>query len=344
MLAEAKVEAVHLLVRGLAEYAPKLAKSTHLKRRPDATLQSAQYLDRNLGQYVESARHYYTVYRKSVGYQAADALIGLSQELINLGSFRQARQFLKQSTRLVPELPVGERPLFLAQVEGKLGWIADYELSYWEELRRFARARRFLDKVSEDRWGEKGEELNSTACHFSGRARLGLADAGVDREANINFARAHFIEARHLDEKLMVPSVYEKVGHGYAWEARCELRRGDFTKADELMGQAGVYFRKHKELFPNSSIMAHYAILEGEYYLSRGRGGDRAARRAFEKAMEVRTGGKGEYSKGVADALLGIAVTYWQEGDYAAASKYLIRTFKAFPLTLVKGFLTLGVS
>ena len=63
MLAEAKVQAVHHLVRSFAEYAPKIAKSTHLEIRPGATLQSAQDLDRETGRYEESARHYFSVFQ-----------------------------------------------------------------------------------------------------------------------------------------------------------------------------------------------------------------------------------------------------------------------------------------
>lgn len=340
MLAEAKVQAVHLLVRGLAEYAPKLAKSTHLELRPGATLQSAQDLDRKTGEYAESARHYYTVYQGSLSpREKAEALISLSQELINCGSFRQARKFLNQFTQIVPKLSLEDRRIFLAQVQGKYGWIADYEFGFQEELRRFMRVRIFLNEIPRERWGGKGEELYSTAFHFCGRARFGLAEAGVDREVNINTAKDSFIEARRLDEELDVPTVNEKVGHGYAWEARCELRRGDFTRVDELIVQAGVYFRGHQELFPNSSIMAHYNLLVGEYYLSRGRGGARAARRAFEKAMEVRTGGKGEYSKGVADALGGMAATYWKEGEIGKAVSYFIKAVRVNPQIFFKGLL-----
>ncbi len=338
MLAEAKVEAVHLLVRGLAEYSPKIAKSTHLEQKPGATLQSAQDLDRNTREFNESARHYFTVYETSMSpKKKAEAVICLSQELINAGSFRQAREFLKRSKALALELTPRDRTLLQAQAEGKLGWIADYELGFSEELVRFKRSRDILEEIPEESWGAKEKELYSTSYHFSGRARVGLADAGVDREANINLAKECFINARHLDEELDVPTINEKVGHGYAWEGRCYLRSRETGLAKDAIQKALDHFFRHHDQFPQAQIMAHYHMLIGEAYLwwedyLRARGN-------FQKAVEIRGGGKGIYPKDTADALGGIAAAYWKEGKIKRAAPYFIKAVRANPKILFKGLL-----
>lgn len=92
MLAELRAQVIHNTARQVIE---RMIPPIPLEIREWATLESAQKLDQEVGDFKEAACHYFTVYEKSKDpYERARAAIDLSQELINLGSFRQARNFL----------------------------------------------------------------------------------------------------------------------------------------------------------------------------------------------------------------------------------------------------------
>src|SRR3989344_2242766 len=176
MLAEARVNTAHFIATTLLEQILERAKNVRLTIRPGASLIRANDWDRQLSNYRESANDYYSVYTFSEDPERkADALIGLSQELINLQSLRKAREFLNKAPELFQNLPEVKKILFQAQVEGKKGWIEDYELGYWNELKHFGNAVDILNQIPRDKWGNDGEELYSTAKHFSGRARFWMA-------------------------------------------------------------------------------------------------------------------------------------------------------------------------
>ncbi len=339
MLAEAKLEAIHFGVRLAAEQVLGHLKPVKLDYREDANLENAWEASRNQGNHTESASRYYSVYTTSTDTLIrSQALIGLTRGLIDLGSFGQARQFLSQASALCNDFSVEtRRRLFIAHIEGQKGWIADYELGYHAEIKHFGNALNGLNVVQRLEWGIPEEELNSTAYHCIGRARVGLADAGVDREENIRLAMEDITMARRLDEKLPMPTINEKVGHGFAWEARCCLRLGEFARADELTEKAELNFRKHHSLFPDSPIMAHYYLLLGERDFKHGF--TLEARRDFEEAARIRTGKSAIYPKGVSDAYKGIAATYWKEGDIKNAARFLIKAAKINPQSVARGML-----
>ena len=203
MIAEAKVHAVHYLARNVIE---RLVKPVPLEHKEGATLESARLLDQLGGDFHESAQHYYTVYQRAdrVVEQAA-GLIGLSQQLINLRSFRQVRQLLHlyrgEPAILVDHLPEAGRLLFQAQVREKEGWINDYELGFFQSQDCFTQAGNLLEQIPSNDWGSKTKECYSTTRHFLGRAHYGLAAFGVDRAHNVPKAIEYFDQALELDEQ-----------------------------------------------------------------------------------------------------------------------------------------------
>lgn len=334
MLAEARVNAAHFIAKTLLEQVLDRARGVKLEIKDGATLETAKDQDHQQSNYQESANHFYSVYELSPNArEKADALIGLSQQLINLQSFKKAREFLGYAPKLFHELPEAQKLLFNAQVEGKLGWIEDYELGYWNELKHFGNAVDFLSKVPRDKLGISGYELYSTAVHFSGRARYWLAAAGVNRRQNITEALCHFEQAIGFDSKLDVLTRDEKIGHGYAWQARCAFLFGEIKEGDELMYAARYHFDRHQKLFPKSAVMAHYFELKGMrdlkmHYLLR-------AREDFENAIDIRTE-KGQYSQGLAVAYLGLAVVALKEGRLDSALGYTVQATKINPLVILR--------
>src|SRR5258708_22350143 len=107
----------------------KLVFPAKLEIREGATIASAQEYDSHRGNYAESANHYYSVLEiSSDPVERSNALIGLSQQLINLGKLGQAREVLNNSDEYLSDT-LNEKQLFyyLASVKEKFGWIADYE-------------------------------------------------------------------------------------------------------------------------------------------------------------------------------------------------------------------------
>lgn len=335
MLAETRVNTAHLIARSFLEQGLDRVKNVQLEQIDGATLESAKTLDQQQSNYRESASHYYTVYVSSKSLQErANAVIGLSQELINLQSFRKARKFLGQASRFSYALPEVQKLLFEAQVEGKKGWIADYELGYWDELKHFGNAVEILEQVPKEKWGTDGDELYSTAKHFSGRARYWLAASGINEEDNILGAFRLFQEGIDLDTQLEVLTSEEKLGHGFAWKARCCLLIGLISDATESIDLAKIHYQEHEKRVGKSAVMAHWYVLKGSRDLQVGLLDN--AKGDFKAAIKIRNE-VGQYSQGLAAAYSGLAVVSWKEGKKGEALGYTIQAAKINPLVILRG-------
>lgn len=346
MLAEAKTETVYLATRVGIATLEKIFKKGEipLDLKKDATLESAQRWDRVDGNFIKSANDYYSVYELADNSnERSNAVIGLTQELINLQKFGQARRWLKKGfNELKEDLSIKELIILQGRKNEKEGWIAGYSFGYQDGLNSLYNAVNTLTQIPLSERDLRVKESISTCYHWSGRNRLGLALMGINHDRNLYLAQNNFLGGIRADVKLEVETVNEKLGHGYAWKGRCALASNHIIDhinyADELIDRAGDYFQKHDEKFPNKGVMSHYEVVSGLRDLQVGLIQD--ARNHFQNAVDIRknTGGK-NYKKGLADAYAGIAATYLKEKDFAEAFKYLKIAAKANYYVVLRGFI-----
>lgn len=333
MLAEFKAQAIHFVAR---RYIEGRISPIPLEIRDGATLDSARALDQEHGNFRESAHHFYSILRNHGTEAAADALIGLSQELINLSSFKQVCQLLiSEPPKFIQSLPHRRRLLFEAQCEEKLGWVEDYELGHRESMEHFEKAGTILySNIKKGDFTDKERNLFSTTRHFLGRQRYFLARLGIDREYNRTWAINCFREALDLDELYEGIDKNGKLGFSHAWIARCHMLNRDVTQAQNAINLAGDCFRRQMELTPQrGGYLAHQHLLEGERDVCSGL--VQSARVHFIEAVRIRHEVE-PYPKGLADAYLGIARTY---KNPILRAKYAILALKVHPYTLFRGLI-----
>lgn len=335
MLAEFKAQAIHFVARRYIEGRIPLIP---LEIRDGATLDGARALDQEHGNFRESAHHYYSILRNHGKEAAADALIGLSQELINLGSFKQVRQLLRdEPSRLIQSLSDRKKIVFEAQCEEKLGWVEDYELGHKKSMGHFEKAGTILCSNIERRsFTDKERDLFSTTRHFLGRQRYFLARLGIDREYNRTWAINRFREAMDLDELYEGIDKNGKLGFSHAWIARCHMLNRDMTQAQNAINLAGDCFRRQMVLTPQrEGYLVHQYLLEGERDVCSG--SVQSAREHFMEAIRIRQEVE-PYPKGLSDAYLGIARTYlWK--NPILFTKYMFLALNAHPYTLFRGLI-----
>lgn len=332
-LAEIKVGTTYFLARVVGE---RLVPPLLLTVR-EATLESAAAWDTQHGNFRESATNFYSVLQSSQeGEEKSAALIGLVQELINLGRFRQARRFLThEPPRLFSDLPALRKLYCEARVSEKFGWIADYEGGYFNAIECFMTARDLILRIPQHEWRKDDEEaLFSTTTHFLGRAHLGLAAAGVGRERNVGIATSYFQQDLHRFRKAREEGHPTPANEGFqhAWLARCHMMLRDLDQANQEIEQAGQFFREYTGGQPEkSAIMAHYHLLKGRLFLLRNLPPE--ARAQFQEALRIRTEIQ-SYPKGLADAAAGMAVTYWKEKRVLLFLKYTTIALRAHPFVI----------
>lgn len=309
----------------------RLIPPIHLEKVENATIESAKEQDRN-GDFIVSANHYYSVYEtsnNSIG--KSNALIGLAQQLINLGRFGQAKEILFHgSVDFSPVLSGRERSCFDARVEEKLGWIADYTGNFEESLKRFSNVNRIMRELSPETLEEK--ELGLTAIHFLGRATFGLASQGKDRERNLSKS-IYFFSLSLLGYRNLEGDRTMEIGFCHAWLARTHLEKGEIEKAGECLDNMRESFEKYLTTNPERGIMAQYFLLKGVFEMKKGKIKD--SQSDFEKSLEIRYE-KERYPKGEAEALMGIAVCRWGQGKLGEAISYGLQAFKTYPLILIR--------
>lgn len=312
----------------------KLIPPVKLKIREGVTLESARQLE---GDFYESACNYYTLLETSDDSKTKiEALIDLSQQLINLGRFGQARPFLEQRfDRLSFAFSGRELNYFQARRAEKLGWIADYEGNFDKAVSFFSKAREIIGQIAKDQRTEEEESLFSTTTHFLGRAHFGLALKGKNRKENINLAIQFFNEdlSRAISLREAGKPIPQNEGFQHAWLARCYLAFGYIGRVRKEIEEVGRLFDEYLEKNPKRGIKAHYYLLLGALYIKTDN--FKKAREEFEKALEIRLT-KERYPKGEAEALAGVAGTYWAEGKIGQAFVYGVKAIKTYPLLLLR--------
>lgn len=271
--------------------------------------------------------------------ERAEALVGLSQMLINMGYLEQAEEFLRKMSGLCNKMSVDDRGYFWARRWEKQGWIEDYRGNYDGQIDDLEAARVAMGIfIPRDNWGEREKDLDSTVNHFLGRANYGKATLEKDkkREKSLERATRCFREdlARYEDLRRSGCPRPDGEGYNHAWLGRCDLLEGKLGEAWVEIERAGELFAEHAAVIGNYEIMAHYHQLLGAYYMESG--GTRRAREEFEAAYLIRSEKNPNYPKGEADALLGIAASYWAEGKMGAAFVFSVRAVRTFPPALIR--------
>lgn len=308
-----------------ATVAERLIPPLRLKVINEATLDTAKDMDFSHGNYVESANHYFSVFeRSSDRSEKLEALFGLTQQLINLGRFGQARKYLGQVDGIALSDPLNEKlgVLGIVRKNEKLGWIADYEGDFEKAILYFESARTLIDGVGviPDEPDEAEKKVYSTATHFLGRAYFGLGNY----HKAIEYFNEHLESTElNLDER----------GFGHAWLARCYIAGGDMKMASEEIKNTRLMFDEFLINKPERGTMAHYYMLNGEFMLKKGEFGK--ARDQFELALGVHLKNE-RYPRGESRAMLAIALSYWAEGKHGAAFSYALKGIKTYPLSLIK--------
>lgn len=332
MLPELRARALYLTAREIGERVPP---RTPLNVREGATLESANNWDTNRGNFQESALDYYSVFSQSNDSNIrVKALVGLSQELINLGSFWQARrEFLPLMSSLIPHLSELKQYYYGAVREEKLGWIEDYEWGYTQELKSLGRARRSLRKIPHANWGEEERKLEGTLDHFSGRAYFGLAAQGIRKLESLNSAVQYFEldlrRARGLRQEGTPNPANECFQHLRL--VACYILFRDLQIARNYLNQAKVLAQEEKEKTGRQGLIAHCHLVEGRILIEEEELA--GARREFNTAIEIRRNIE-PYPKGLSDALIGIAYTYLKEGKLVEAGRNFKEAIKVYPVNL----------
>ena len=304
----------------------KLVPPIKLERRGGATLELARRMDSEKGNYLEAAQVYASVMETSLdNKEKLEALFGLSQQLINLGRFGQAKRLLQgdvYSSFYGGEMEDRDRRYYLARRQEKLGWIADYEGDYVGASNYFDLARRLL--VGEEglvwRLNKEEKSVLATAIHFLGRA---------------NFKLERYPAAiENFEEHLKIKGLNEdEYGFSHGWLARCYMAMGKMGEAEGEIGMTKASFVGHLETHPEKGSLAHYYLLGGEFEARKGE--FRYAEGKFSEALRIFYE-KERYPKGEAAAPFGIAGCNWAERNYGGAFVYAVRGVITYPLSIIK--------
>lgn len=328
----ARAEVFHAGAKALSQVVP----GTRLSFRQRTSLEIARDFS-SKGQFLDAAQSFFTLWSVEANPQIRfQRRIDLVQELINLGSFRQAEGFLKDA-REVEEIKANKRAFPLARVQEKKGWIADLTGGYWQSLKYFKQTTNLLGVVFPDQRDDIWTETYSTAQHFQGRAHYNIAELGFSPKFHLSSAVVLFDRAQRIDREQVQNSFSDgKVGFGYGWLARCEMLRVNQPGTDkniELMEQS---FDRQIEKTGREGLRAYVCLIRGLREMNFGT--TNAARAEFEQARKLRLEVE-KYPKGLADAYAGLALVDFRDGRIIPGVKNTYQSFKAHPITLLKGSL-----
>ncbi len=275
------------------------------------------------GRWKDALSHFCSLAIRSENPQErGSCYVEAAQMCVNYGRFGQARKFLATAESIAVSMG-GDASLYLqARVLEKGAWINDYEGSFAGSLRSLSGSRQLLEQIPRDKWGQNEQALASTLDHFSARAHVGMAMNGEWAAQNLEEAR-HYID-RELNRDL--PS--DNRGFQFAWLVRIALLERSIGEAEKHLGEAKVLWGNE-----DRGILAHYHLLKGGIAMAKG--DYLSARRDFGEALRIREKVE-EYPKGKADALMGVAATYWAQGQIGAAVVYAGRAIQEYPFIIVR--------
>lgn len=343
MLTEAKANLIYAVARNYLEKKSPRVKVT--EEREEATLESARAWDQNQGNFKEALTDYYSIislnrYPLKPEPERMRAYFGVSQQLINLNCFGQVREWLKiPNTFHLEEM---DEAYFEAKRQEQLGWIADYEMGFFESQSRFLSSIMKLEGLGRERWRMEEKVLYSTDTHFLSRAYFGLGSFGINPIGNFDLARKGFEEALKLDQEHVAdhPEDVAKLAYGKGWIARCEIRAGQLNAAYFTVHEAKKLFEQSINQTGRKGLSANADLLWGEFELKHGYLDE--AVRDFRSALEIRKErGIEPYPKGLADAYLGLAQASWKGHHPFQAYSYFKQAVKAHPQAALRGFVGL---
>ncbi len=328
-LAETRAKLTYLAAKTILE---KAVPPVRLNVRP-ASLETARKREAE-GNFQQAAVDYYSILRNSNPdlQLKKEAAISLPQHLINLGKFGQAEKFLDKAERFARRLEPEDGWFLRARIYEKRGWIADYQHGYAASDVYFSQVRSLLRAIyPQDRnsWPIAVQEVDSTATHFRGRAKFGLAEQDIKRDWNCARAIEFFSEAIKYDRGSNL-----KVGFGTGWLARCYNLLGDYRSADVMLEEMRRLFSQQLAKEPGRGLMAQVDVLAGCFQLERG--DLDVAMDDFGHARWIRQTIE-PYPKGLADADLGMAAVYIKRGQLSKAIPLVTEAVRVYPMSLFRG-------
>lgn len=337
-IAELRANAVYFLARTVGE---RFIKPVQFENIPGATLETADNWDRQSGNFQRSASDFHSVYLSAWETDSrVQAALGVAKEIINLGDFPQARYFLRRSLDIGASLISIRRKDFVrAEVQNRLGWIADYESGYFESTAKFAEVHAAMASIPQDKRTQEEEHLFSTAIHFYARGHFGLASQGIDPRHHAEIALDDFKKGLKIDEERREAGTPNPAVEGFqhAWISRCYMLLNQPANAWNHLEKSGELFRESLDQTPQRGIMAHYYILRGFFDLTQQvrdvSYSDIAA--DFHEAIRIRTEVE-PYPKGLSDAYLGMAEVCKRQWRFKEAAQYGMMAFRVYPLSLLK--------
>ena len=304
-----------------------------------ASIEKATKFDQE-DNWQESASHYFTLLTEGeTATEKSEGLIGLSQIFINHGEYDRAGEILStESVDLLKEMKGRERNLFEARISEKRGWIFDYYGDFEQAKREFLLARSVIEQLQVDERSEIEESVFSTTTHFLGRAHFGLASQGNEREENLREAENYFRQdlQRAVSFRTRGNPIPANEGFQYLWIARVNILRGDYYKAEMNAEQARRLFEEYTETNTKSGIFGHYFKLKG--MLAFEREAIPEAKGHFDNSLDIWTGVQ-LYPKGQSDALYGLALCDYAEGNRQAAVENGTKALQINPYLLKRGFI-----
>src|SRR3989344_5135461 len=206
------------------------------------------------------------------------------------------------------------------------------------EIDYIRQARLWLDAVQPGARDQRFYDLESTLDHFTGRALLGRASQGIDKEANLSWSIQYFNKDLQRYLQLRKEGKPRPAGEGFshAWLARVELLRDNWEHAEEEIDIADELFLEATNGNSENEVMAHSYVLKGYFCLKdRRQYGPNLdqAEHCFSLAARIR-GKTHNYPKGEADAHMGLYQVYKAKWDITKAVHHFRRAFNIFPYSV----------
>ena len=214
---------------------------------PQATIEEAIRMDTKERLFINSAKLYYGVFVEG-GERSNDGLVGLIQQLVNLGRYDEARNYLSLIPKSVEGLDERKKNYYYARYQEKMGWIAGYENDPDQSLYLFESAKRKVLPYIADNPTVDELDLYATTIHFLGKAYM--AEGEYDKA--IEYFQKHLELASKNEDKAFT----------HAAIAKCLVGKGEYDEAQTQIDSASVFFENHIVENPKAiDVRAHILLL-----------------------------------------------------------------------------------
>lgn len=316
-----------------------------------ATLAQADTLHEQ-GYWIKAASHYATVFSKTRDPKIlVQAYSQLTQEMINCGAYYQASRALEEGYQRIHVITDERiRTVGLAVYYEKKGWIDDNLCNPSAAIKSFNKAKAQLTGIRSriakdtpiDEIDKIAQRINSTAEHFLGRNQTEAAKTSVNPIQNLQKSIKHFrsdLASHYMDadsgdyQPANIGFQYShlalshfRLANAYNAQRNTENAQGELQAAKDNIALAEGFFEDFAEKNPRSTIEGHIEMVLGMSALELE--SPNRARAHFLKALDIRKSalktGVEPYTKGYADASLGVALTYRQEYNIIQTIRYVL--------------------